>query len=99
MPSIAARLACLLAWAVVSTASAQNPSEPTPEYGDQYYRPHVGQSGKNVVWVPTPDALVARMLKAAKTTDKDIVYDLGAGDGKIPIAAARDFKARAAGIE
>ena len=39
------------------------------------------------------------MLQAAKTTEKDVVYDLGAGDGKIPIAAARDFKARAVGIE
>ena len=66
---------------------------------DETYNPTVGQSGKNVVWVPTPDSLVSRMLRAAKTTDKDIVYDLGAGDGKIPIAAARDFKARAVGIE
>lgn len=99
MPSLASKLVCLLAFGALSTAFAQNPSEPTPEYGDQFYRPHVGQSGKNVVWVPTPDALVARMLRAAKTTDKDIVYDLGAGDGKIPIAAARDFKARAVGIE
>ena len=39
------------------------------------------------------------MLQAAKTTEKDIVYDLGAGDGKIPIAAAREFNARAVGIE
>lgn len=100
MPSLAARLLCSLAWVALSaTALAQTPNEPAPEYGDQYYRPHVGQSGKNVVWVPTPDTLVTRMLKAAKTTDKDIVYDLGAGDGKIPIAAARDFKARAVGIE
>jgi SAM-dependent methyltransferase len=99
MQSLPARLVCVLALSTLSTAFAQNPSEPAPEYGDQFYRPHVGQSGKNVVWVPTPDALVTRMLRAAKTTDKDIVYDLGAGDGKIPIAAARDFKARAVGIE
>jgi hypothetical protein len=99
MPSIAIRLACLLAWGAFSTVSGQSANEATPEYGDQFYRPHVGQSGKNVVWIPTPDTLVTRMLQAAKTTDKDIVYDLGAGDGKIPIAAARDFKARAIGIE
>ena len=99
MPRLASNLVCLVAWAALSTAFAQKPSEPAPEHGDQFYRPHVGQSGKDVVWVPTPDVLVARMLRAAKTTDQDIVYDLGAGDGKIPIAAARDFKARSVGIE
>jgi len=66
---------------------------------EKNYKPQVGQAGKDVVWVPTPDLLVTRMLQAAKVTDKDVVYDLGAGDGKIPIAAARDFKARSVGIE
>ena len=99
MPSVAARLVCLLAWGAFSTVIAQTPKVDTQEYGDEFYRPHFGQSGKNVVWIPTPDTLVVRMLQAAKTTDQDIVYDLGAGDGKIPIAAARDFKARAVGIE
>ena len=99
MPSLVIRLAGLLLCGAVSIAHAQAPSTTTPEYGDQFYRPHVGQSGKNVVWVPTPDSLVTKMLQAAKTTEKDVVYDLGAGDGKIPIAAARDFKARAVGIE
>ncbi len=69
------------------------------EHGDDQYRPQVGQAGKNVVWIPTPGSLVTLMLQAAKTTDRDLVYDLGAGDGKIPIAAARDFKAKAVGIE
>ena len=91
-------LASLLLGALALTAAAQTPGT-LPEYGDEHYRPRSGQSGKDVVWVPTPDALVARMLQAANTTDKDVVYDLGAGDGKIPIAAARDFKARAVGIE
>ena len=91
-----------LAWGVLScllsTANAQ-PAKPAPEPGDDVYRPKVGQSGKNVIWVPTPDSLVKRMLLAAKTTSVDVVYDLGSGDGKIPIAAARDFNARAVGIE
>lgn len=91
-------LASLLLCALAVTAAAQTPGT-LPEYGDEQYRPRSGQTGKDVVWVPTPDALVARMLQAAGTTDKDVVYDLGAGDGKIPIAAARDFKARAVGIE
>jgi SAM-dependent methyltransferase len=51
------------------------------------------------MWLPTPDAMVTRMLQAARTTSKDVVYDLGAGEGRIPIAAARDFGARAVGIE
>jgi SAM-dependent methyltransferase len=59
----------------------------------------MGQSGKDVIWIPTPDSLVTKMLQAARTTENDVVYDLGAGEGKIPIAAARDFKARAVGIE
>ncbi|MGB2818674.1 MAG: methyltransferase domain-containing protein [Burkholderiaceae bacterium] len=62
------------------------------------YKPQVGQSGKDVVWVPTPDELVQRMLRMAKVTPQDIVYDLGAGDGKIAIAAGK-AGATAFGIE
>jgi hypothetical protein len=62
------------------------------------YKPQVGQSGKDVVWVPTPDELVQRMLRMAKVTPQDIVYDLGAGDGKIAIAAGK-AGATAVGIE
>ncbi len=63
------------------------------------FKPQSGQAGKDVIWVPTPDVLVKRMLTMAKTTPHDFVIDLGAGDGKIAIAAARDFGARALGIE
>jgi len=62
------------------------------------YKPQVGQSGKDVIWVPTPDELVQRMLRMAKVTPQDIVYDLGAGDGKIAIAAGK-AGATAVGIE
>jgi SAM-dependent methyltransferase len=68
-------------------------------YGDEQYRPDVGQEGKDVIWVPTNDELVNKMLETAKVTSDDIVYDLGAGDGKIPIAAARKYGVRAVGIE
>ena len=51
------------------------------------------------MWIPTPDAMVTRMLEAAKTTRFDTVYDLGAGEGRIPIAAAKQFGAKAVGIE
>ena len=67
--------------------------------GDDKYQPQVGQAGKDVVWVPTNNELVNRMLEAAKVTKDDLVFDLGAGDGKIAIAAARNHGARAVGIE
>jgi len=67
--------------------------------GDDQYKPRVGQEGKDVVWVPTTNELVAIMLKTAKVNSNDLVYDLGSGDGRIAIAAAKDFGARAVGIE
>ena len=70
-----------------------------PKYGDEIYQPRLRQHGKDVMWIPTPDAMVTRMLEAAKTTRFDTVYDLGAGEGRIPIAAARQFGAKAVGIE
>lgn len=63
------------------------------------YEPTIAQAGKDVIWVPTPNDLVVRMLETAKVSPNDLVYDLGAGDGKIPIQAARQFGARAVGIE
>ena len=65
---------------------------------DRDYKPQVGQSGKDVVWVPTPDEVVQRMLRMAKVTAQDTVYDLGAGDGKIAIAAGK-IGATSVGIE
>ena len=62
-------------------------------------QPQVGQEGKDVVWVPTPDRLIERMLQMADTTSKDLVVDLGSGDGRIPIAAAKKFGARGLGVE
>jgi SAM-dependent methyltransferase len=70
-----------------------------PQFGDELYRPRLRQPGKDVMWLPTPDAMVTRMLQATTTTRADIVYDLGAGDGRIPIAAAKEFGAKAVGIE
>jgi hypothetical protein len=53
------------------------------------YQPQVGQEGKDVVWVPTPQALVDKMLDMAKATPKDYVIDLGSGDGRTVITAAK----------
>jgi hypothetical protein len=63
------------------------------------YVPKRGQMGKDVMWLPTSDDLVFKMLDAAQVGPRDELVDLGAGDGKIPIAAARQFGARAWGIE
>jgi SAM-dependent methyltransferase len=71
----------------------------TREDCERDFKPETGQPGKDVVWVPTNDALVERMLTMAAVKPSDLVYDLGAGDGKIAIAAARDFGARAVGVE
>jgi SAM-dependent methyltransferase len=73
-----------------TTALAQAPQQP--------YKPVEGQEGKDVVWVPTPPALVEKMLDLAKVTPDDYVIDLGSGDGRNVIAAARRG-ARALGVE
>ena len=88
VPRFAAPLALLLACAL--PAAAQQNKE---------YEPQVGQAGKDVIWVPTPDEVVQRMLRMAQVTANDYVVDLGAGDGKIAIAAAKTMGARSLGIE
>jgi SAM-dependent methyltransferase len=71
----------------LSPPSTQAPDEPTP-----------GQPGKDVIWLPTPEALVERMLAMAQVGPGDLVYDLGSGDGRTVLAAAKRG-ARAVGIE
>jgi hypothetical protein len=79
--------------AILSTgARAQTPTQKEP------YKPTVGQEGKDAVWVPTSDAMVEKMLDHAKVTPKDFVMDLGSGDGRMIIAAARRG-ARGLGVE
>jgi SAM-dependent methyltransferase len=64
----------------------------------QEFQPQVGQEGKDVIWVPTPQELVEKMLDIAKVTPKDYVIDLGSGDGRTVITAAKRG-AKALGIE
>jgi hypothetical protein len=89
---IAPTAAALLALSAAANAKTRAECE-------RDYTPQVGQAGKDVIWVPTPDSLVNKMLTMAKVTPKDYVVDLGAGDGKIAIAAGKDFGATAVGIE
>src|SRR6476619_6875725 len=53
----------------------------------------------DVIFVPTPQEVVEAMLKLAKVTKNDVVYDLGSGDGRIPITAAKTYGARGVGID
>jgi len=68
--------------------------QPPTEPGE----PRQGRAGKDVIWLPTPEALVERMLTMAQVGSRDVVYDLGSGDGRVVIAAARR-DARAVGVE
>ena len=65
----------------------------------QEFSPEVGQAGKDVVWVPTPQSLVDKMLDIAKVTSSDYVMDLGSGDGRTVITAAKRGVRAAVGIE
>jgi SAM-dependent methyltransferase len=82
--------ACVLSAACAQSGQSRTAPEP--------FAPSVGQSGKDVVWVPTPQALVDRMLDMAGLTKDDYVIDLGSGDGRTVITAAQRG-ARAKGLE
>jgi methyltransferase family protein len=82
----------LLLWFVAPVATAQTAATQAP------FEPKVGQAGKDVVWVPTPQALVDKMLDMAKVTPQDYLIDLGSGDGRTVITAAKRGL-RALGIE
>jgi SAM-dependent methyltransferase len=84
----------LLTLIALSPAHAQ-----TRAQCEQQFQARSGQPGKDVMWVATIDELVTAMLRAAKVTNADRVIDLGSGDGKIAIAAAKQFGAQALGIE
>jgi hypothetical protein len=83
-------LSILIFSAIAVCAFAQAPSAE--------FTPEVGQSGKDVVWVPSPQELVDKMLDMAKVTPKDFVMDLGSGDGRTVITAAKRG-ASALGVE
>jgi precorrin-6B methylase 2 len=78
--------------AAAASAFAQTQTQTKP------FEPQVGQPGKDVVWVPTSQALVDKMLDLAKVGPNDVLYDLGSGDGRTVISAAKRG-ARAFGIE
>ncbi len=96
---------CVLLAGTLAVASPAAHAQPAPSTkpapgkpAATEYKPEVGQEGKDVVWVPTSQALVNKMLDMAKLTAADIHYDLGSGDGRTVITAAKRG-ARAYGIE
>jgi len=91
-PRSARNLLLALTWVVLLGGFAR--AQPAK----QEFQPEVGQAGKDVVWVPTPQALVDKMLDMAKVTPKDYVIDLGSGDGRTVITAAKRGS-KALGIE
>ena len=66
--------------------------------GDEQYQPKWGQSGKDVIWIPTASEMVTDMLKIAKVTSKDLVYDLGAGDGKSLLPLQKNLALKLLGL-
>lgn len=88
--SVSKLLFALLVFVNAAGAAAPPPGET--------YKPVPGQPGKDVVWVPTPDDTVRKMLDIARVTERDFVIDLGSGDGRNVIAAAKRG-ARALGVE
>lgn len=74
---------------IIDSSSSTAPSTTTPD----------DTTDKDVPYVPTAESVGVRMLEVAGVTEDDVVYDLGSGDGRIPITAAKEFGARAVGVE
>jgi SAM-dependent methyltransferase len=87
----------LCAVSLAESAVAGAAAEAT-QAAEQPWEPVIGQEGRDVVWVPTPHVLVEKMLDMAQVTPQDFVMDLGSGDGRNVIAAAKRG-ARALGVE
>ncbi|MFF7400389.1 SAM-dependent methyltransferase [Achromobacter sp. NPDC008082] len=86
MMMVATAMALSLAFAAM--ANAQPAAKPAASDAKEYV-PDVGQDGKDVIWVPTPQTLVDKMLDMAKVTPQDRLMDLGSGDGRTVITAAQ----------
>jgi SAM-dependent methyltransferase len=87
---IAAAIAAALALAAAAAGAQTAPADAPPQ---------IGQVSRDSVWVPTPERMIRRLLQMADVTPQDVVVDLGSGDGRIPIYAAKHFGARAIGVE
>jgi precorrin-6B methylase 2 len=83
---------CLALGLLMAGCASQN-------FGDEQYRLRMATAGKDIMWVPSKLEMVHKMLDAAQVAPGDIVYDLGSGDGIIPLEAAKRYGVRSVGIE
>ncbi|OVZ61295.1 SAM-dependent methyltransferase [Pigmentiphaga sp. NML080357] len=83
---------CLTALAAATAAAS-------PAWAQSYGTARVIHRSPDVIFVPTPQAVVDAMLEVAKVGPNDVLYDLGSGDGRIPITAAKRFGTRGVGID
>ena len=91
-------VAALLFAGAVASPRADAVCAPAPARGA--VQPNAAEFHEaEALYIPTPHAVVKAMLQLARVTRTDVLYDLGSGDGRIPIAAARDHRARGVGIE
>jgi ribosomal protein L11 methylase PrmA len=80
-------------------ATAAPAASNTPAATAQAAPPEAPSRRPDVIYVPTPEEVVEAMLQVANVTKNDIVYDLGSGDGRIPVTAAKKYGARGVGID
>jgi methyltransferase family protein len=94
-------LAATLALAALAgcNTSSQTRQAPAPKPPTNVANVQVVEDKLDVPYVPTPDAVVARMLEVAKVNSNDLLYDLGSGDGRIVITAAQKYGARGVGYD
>jgi len=99
MPTMRFFMATLMACSMTLAQASSTTASTDPKTPNTAWEPVRGQAGKDVIWIPTPEGLIDKMLTAAKVTEQDRLFDLGSGDGIIAITAARKFGAQSVGIE
>jgi hypothetical protein len=90
---------CLLTWPPAGASRADDPDPEPPPNIKVLSQPEDKARDVDVIFVPTPQAAVDRMLELAKVTKKDVLFDLGCGDGRIVVTAAKKYKCQAVGFE
>jgi SAM-dependent methyltransferase len=89
----------LAARALITAALLLQPAAARALDAAEPFKPEIGQAGKDVIWVPTPQRAVERMLMLAKVGPDDFLIDLGSGDGRIVITAAKRYGAKGFGVD
>ena len=92
MYRVASRIATLLCITVATALYAQETAQEVKQEGEPKRHP-------DVIYVPTPDDVVAEMLTKAKVKKTDLLYDLGCGDGRIVVTAAKKYGCQAVGYD